>query len=122
MKSNSRARTVAPKPERARYVAWLLRLDPSKVYRIAPDATAAGNQHLVDCVFDQLQRLVEEAARFKSKPGPKPPRFLWYLRTLEHCCAVMSGTTEPLPPNEHGEFENKDGYRCGTYRPEGGDV
>ncbi|MCC5795665.1 MAG: hypothetical protein JJT85_13165 [Chromatiales bacterium] len=122
MKSNKQARKAVPEFERARYVAWLLRLDPFKVYQIAPDATEDGNQHLVDCVFIHLSKLVEKANHVKAKPGRKPARFHQHMRTLHHCCDVMDGTAEPPAPNEHGEYENTDGYRCPLFLLEGGDV
>lgn len=122
MKNINQAPKAVPEFERARYVALILQLDASKVYPVGPDATEEGNQHLVDFVLDYLGRLVDNAAQIKAKPGPKPPRFYQHLRTLHHCCDVMDGTAEPPAPNEHGEYENTDGYRCPLFLLEGGDV
>lgn len=122
MKSNKQARKAVPEFERARYVALVLQLKPFEVYPLGPDASEEGNQHLVDYIVVYLGRLVNNAARIKAKPGPKPPRFYQHLKTLRHCCDVMDGTVEPPKPNENGEYERPGDYRCPLFLLEGGDV
>lgn len=122
MKSKSKARTAAPESERACAVAWLLKIEPDTIFQIKPDTTAEDNDHLVECVVDYLERLVKNAARIQAKPGDKPARFFWAMRTLRYCCDVMDGTAEPPPRNDLGEFDNVDGYRRGVFLLEGEDV
>lgn len=99
--------------ERARYVAWLLRLKPDEIFPHGPELTEQGNQFLVDCVIAKLQQLAEEAQ--KVARAEQTPRFLWYRKTLQHCIDVMEGLDEPPQPNADGEYDSTKGFRRGVY-------
>ena len=64
MKPSLIAQIAAPtEARRASYVAWLLRLDPLRVFPAGPESNAEADQHLVDTVIAQLEELTEQAAR-----------------------------------------------------------
>ena len=98
---------------RARYVAWLLRLKPEEIFPFGPELTEQGNQFLVDFVISKLQQLAEEAK--KVARADQTPRFLWYRKTLQHCIDVMDGLEVPPQPNTNGEYAVTKGYRRGIY-------
>lgn len=109
MKPSHRAQIAAPsEARRAPYVAWLLRLDPHRVFPAEPESNAEADQHLVDTVLAQLDDLTEQAARSSDCS----PRAVWFRRTLDHCNEVMSGKANPA---DNGWFDNKAGYRRGIY-------
>ena len=99
--------------ERARYVAWLLRLKPEEIFPHGPELTEQGNQFLVDCVISKLQQLAEDAK--KVARAEQTPRFLWYRKTLQHCIDVMEGLEEPPQPSANGEYAITKGCRRGVY-------
>ena len=111
MKKSSLAQIAAPtEAQRAAYVAWLLRVDPYRVFQIRPECTAEANQYLVEFVLFELEKLTEENARSRDRS----PRALWFRRTLNHCNDVMSGKCKSLPLFGGG-FENAAGCRRGVY-------
>lgn len=114
MKSSPHAQIAAPsEAQRAAYVAWLLRIDPRRIFPAGPESNAEADQHLVDWVMSKLNILAEEVQRLKRTE--RAPRFLWYRKTLQHCIDVMDGIAEPPEPNKNGEFDNTGGYRRGIY-------
>jgi len=108
MKPSLTAQIAAPtEARRASYVAWLLRLDPLRVFPAGPECNAEADQHLVDTVLAQLEELTEQAASRDTSP-----RALWFRHLLDHCNEVMSGKADPA---DNGWFNNKAGYRRGIY-------
>lgn len=109
MKPSLTAQIAAPaEARRAQYVAWLLCLNPLRVFPAGPESNAEADQHLVDTVHVQLEELTEQAAGSSDRS----PRAVWYRRTLDHCNEVMSGKANPA---DNGWFDNKAGYRRGVY-------
>lgn len=109
MKPSLLAQIAAPsEARRASYVAWMLRLDPHRIYPAGPEFNAEADQHLVDTVLAQLEGLTEQAARSFDRS----PQAVWFRRTLDHCNEVMSGKADPA---DNGWFDNKAGYRRGIY-------
>ncbi|MEQ4574545.1 MAG: hypothetical protein ABN502_06340 [Gammaproteobacteria bacterium] len=109
MKPSLIAQIAAPtEARRAPYVAWLLRLDPLRVFPAGPECNTEADQHLVDTVLAQLEELTEQAARSSDRS----PRAVWFRRTLDHCNEVMGGKADPA---DNGWFDNKAGYRRGVY-------
>ena len=109
MKPSLKAQMAAPtEAQRAAYVAWLLRLDPLRVFPSGPESNTEADQHLVDTVHVQLEELTEQAAHSSDRS----PRAVWFRRTLDHCNEVMSGKTNPA---DNGWFNNKAAYRRGIH-------
>jgi hypothetical protein len=109
MKPSLTAQIAAPtETRRASYVAWLLRIKPHSVFPFRPECNTEADQHLVETVLVQLEKLTEQAARSSDRS----PRALWFRRTLDHCNEVMSGKADPA---DNGWFDNKAGYRRGIY-------
>lgn len=101
-------KAVPTEANRATYVAWLLRIDPYRIFPAGPECTAEADQHLVDSVHALLEDLTRKAATSSDRS----PRALWFRRTLDHCNAVMRGNANPA---DNDSFNNKDGYRRGIY-------
>lgn len=109
MKSSNRALTAAPtEAQRAAYVAWLLCVDPYKVFPAGPECNAEADQHLVDLILAELERLT----KFATNSRDTSPRAVWFRQTLDYCNAVMSGKVNPA---DNGWYENRRGYRRGVY-------
>lgn len=109
MKPSLIAQIAAPiEAQCAAYVAWLLRLDPHRVFPAGPECNADANQHLVDFVLIELEKLATLAACSRDSS----PRALWFRLLLNHCEKVMDGSASPA---DNDWFNNKRGYRRGVY-------
>ena len=109
MKPSLTAQIAAPtEARRAAYVAWLLRINPHRIFPAGPECNADADQHLVDSVLVELDQLTKQAARSRDTS----PRALWFRHTLDHCNEVMSGKANPA---DNDWFNNKAGYRRGIY-------
>ncbi|GEM_PF-2369602 len=94
--------------QRASYVAWLLRIEPFKIFPFTPECTPEANQHLIDSVLEELNKHREQA----SKSCDTSSRAVWFRHTIGYCEAVMSGVENPA---DNGWYENQRGYRRGVY-------
>jgi hypothetical protein len=113
MASSTRAQKAAPAEiERAVYVAWMLRVDPSSIFPFEPESTAEANQHLVDFVCAELDRLTNRSRRVRDSSA----KALWFRLTLDHCNDVMAGRADP---SDNDWLANKAGFHRGIYVSQG---
>jgi hypothetical protein len=99
---------ISDEAQRAAYVAWLLCIQPHRVYEIGPECNEGADEHLFSEVFQQLQGLIAEAQRATDRC----PDAIRYMSMLSHADGVMDGRENPA---DNGGFQNRNGYRRGRY-------
>lgn len=109
MNSNSSVQIAAPiEVRRASYVAWLLRLDPHRIFPLGPESNVEADFHL----FESVQAILADLNHKASSSQDTSPRALWFRQTLDYCNDVMCGKVNP---ENNAWFENRNGYRRGVY-------